>query len=177
LVFQNYRESLLPWRTVGDNLAFGLEMQGIDRQARSERVAAFLRTVSVELPLDRYPYQLSGGQQQLVSIARSLIMAPEILLMDEPFAALDFRARLNMHNRIQDVFASQGQTVLLVSHEVDEAILLSDRVLVLSNRPARVLADIPVPLARPRTREIVLTDEFVRIKRAVFDVFPMNAEG
>jgi NitT/TauT family transport system ATP-binding protein len=152
-------------------------MQGVGFIERRDRVTAFLGRVGIKLPIDRFPYQLSGGQQQLVCIARSLITAPEVLLMDEPFAALDFRARLNIHNCIQEIFAAHSQTVLLVSHEIDEAILLADRVVVLSNRPAHILNDIQVPLGRPREKEVVLSEEFVRVKRAVFEVFPLNMES
>jgi NitT/TauT family transport system ATP-binding protein len=173
LVFQNYRESLLPWRTTESNIGFSLELKGVGREERAEKVSSFLQELHVELPLDRYPYQLSGGQQQTVSILRALFAAPDVLLLDEPFASLDYRARLNMHQRIQEIFHQTQQTVLLVSHEIDEAILLSDRVLVISHRPAKVLAEIGVGFPKPRPRELVLTDAFLRIKREIFARFPL----
>ncbi len=173
LVFQNYRESLLPWRTVEDNAAFALEMRGIGKSERKRMVAKFVEESNLELPLQHYPYQMSGGQQQTVSILRALIAQPDLLLLDEPFGSLDYRARLNMHQRIQEILEHTKQTVVLVSHEIDEAILLSDRVLVMSQRPAAVLADIPVKFPKPRPREIVLENEFLRIKREVFAHFPV----
>jgi NitT/TauT family transport system ATP-binding protein len=172
LVFQNYRESLLPWRSVEDNIGFALELQGMNRMVRRERVKECLQDLRVSLPLDRYPYQLSGGQQQLVSILRSLIHSPDVLLLDEPFGSLDYRARLSMYDRIQDIFTEAKPTVVFVSHEIDEAILLSDRVLVLSSLPAKVVADIAVALPRPRKTEDVLKEEFLKVKRQVFNNFP-----
>lgn len=177
LVFQDYRESLLPWRTVGDNIAFPLELKGMTKRERRAKVIDFLKQLKVKLPYDRYPYELSGGQQQTVSILRSLIQAPRVLLLDEPFGSLDYRARLNMHERIQSIFAQTKQTAILVSHEIDEAILLSDRVLVMSNRPARMVADVPVKLPKPRRRNDVLSEDFLEIKRTVFGRFPLDVRA
>jgi NitT/TauT family transport system ATP-binding protein len=171
LVFQNYRESLLPWKTVLGNIAFPLELAGTSKKCREQRVFEFVKDLGLQVHFENYPYQLSGGQQQLVAILRSLIQRPGLLLLDEPFSSLDYRARLRMHDIVQDVFLKTGQTVVLVSHELEEAILLSDRVLVLSNRPARVMDEFPINLERPRNREIVVSDRFLEKKRVVFDCF------
>jgi NitT/TauT family transport system ATP-binding protein len=173
LVFQNYRESLLPWRTVEDNIAFSLEVRGTERRERRAAIGRFLQGLDINVPLNRYPYQLSGGQQQTVSILRTLIADPDLILLDEPFASLDYRARINMHEKVQEIFLNTKQTAILVSHEIDEAILLSDRVLVLSHRPARILADVSVKFSKPRPRELVLTEDFLQIKREIFKYFPV----
>lgn len=173
VVFQNYRESLLPWRTVEDNIAFSLEIAGVKRSERRTSVRDFVRRLDSDIPVNRYPYQLSGGQQQTASILRALIASPELLLLDEPFASLDYRARLHMHENVQEIFSTTGQTVVLVSHEIDEAILLSDRVLVMSHRPARILASVPVGLPKPRSKEVVLTEDFLQIKSEIFRHFPL----
>jgi len=173
LVFQNYRESLLPWRTIESNVAFSLELKGVGQRDRHFKTEAFLHELNVELPLDHFPYQLSGGQQQTASILRALIACPDLLLLDEPFASLDYRARMNMHQKIQEIFLNTKQTVVFVSHEIDEAILLSDRVLVVSHRPARILASVNVGFSKPRSRELVLKEEFLEVKREVFKHFPL----
>ena len=171
LIFQNYRESLLPWYSAIDNIAFPLQVKGMSRKNRREQVRAFAAELGMTVPFDRRPYQLSGGQQQLISILRSVIAAPRLLLMDEPFSSLDYRARRSMHQSLQQIFARTGQTVLFVSHDVEEAILLADRVLVLSAMPATVVREFPVGLPRPRTEELVIEEEFLAIKRNIFDCF------
>jgi NitT/TauT family transport system ATP-binding protein len=170
-VFQNYREALFPWLRAFDNIAYPLKMMKVapaERNARTERLVARL---GVKLDLNLYPYQMSGGQQQLVSIMRALIVEPEILFLDEPFSALDYEMTLFMREQLQRLFMETGTTTVLVSHDLEEAVYLADRVLLLSRHPARV-ADFPlVAAARPRTDATLSEPDFVRIKAHCLEVF------
>jgi NitT/TauT family transport system ATP-binding protein len=170
-VFQNYREALFPWLRAFDNIAYPLKMMKVpsgERKARTERLVARL---GIKLDLNLYPYQMSGGQQQLVSIMRALIVEPEILFLDEPFSALDYEMTLFMREQLQRLFMETGTTTVLVSHDLEEAVYLADRVLLLSRHPARV-ADFPtVTSARPRTDATLSELDFVRTKAHCLDVF------
>jgi NitT/TauT family transport system ATP-binding protein len=170
-VFQNYREALFPWLRAFDNVAYPLKMMKVppaERKARTERLVAHL---GIKLDLNLYPYQMSGGQQQLVSIMRALIVEPEILFLDEPFSALDYEMTLFMREQLQRLFLETGTTTVLVSHDLEEAVYLADRVLLLSRHPARV-ADFPrVPSPRPRTDATLSEPEFVRTKAHCLEVF------
>ena len=170
-VFQNYREALFPWLRAFDNIAYPLKMAKVppaERKARTERLVAHL---GIKLDLNLYPYQMSGGQQQLVSIMRALIVEPEILFLDEPFSALDYEMTLFMREQLQRLFMETGTTTVLVSHDLEEAVYLADRVLLLSRHPARV-ADFPlVPSARPRTDATLSEPDFVRTKAHCLEVF------
>ena len=170
-VFQNYREALFPWLRAFDNIAYPLKMMQVppaERRARTEKLVAHL---GVKLDLNLYPYHMSGGQQQLVSIMRALIVEPEILFLDEPFSALDYEMTLFMREQLQRIFMETGTTTVLVSHDLEEAVFLADRVLLLSRHPARVADFKVVAVARPRT-DVTLSDpEFVRAKAHCLDVF------
>jgi len=170
-VFQNYREALFPWLRAFDNVAYPLKMMKVppaERKARTERLVTRL---GITLDLNLYPYQMSGGQQQLVSIMRALIVEPEILFLDEPFSALDYEMTLFMREQLQRLFMETGTTTVLVSHDLEEAVYLADRVLLLSRHPARV-ADFPlVRSARPRTDATLSEPEFVRTKAHCLEVF------
>src|ERR1700687_2054486 len=170
-VFQNYREALFPWLRAFDNIAYPLKMMKVpsaERKARTERLVARL---GIKLDLNLYPYQMSGGQQQLVSIMRALIVAPEILFLDEPFSALDYEMTLFMREQLQRLFMETGTTTVLVSHDLEEAVYLADRVLLLSRHPSRV-ADFPtVTSARPRTDATLSEPDFVRTKAHCLEVF------
>ncbi|WP_232629895.1 ABC transporter ATP-binding protein [Methylobacterium sp. Leaf118] len=150
LVFQDAR--LLPWRRVIDNVAFGLERHGLPKAERRERAAAMLKLVGLADLGGRWPHQLSGGQRQRVAIARALAVEPEVLLMDEPFSALDSFTREGLQDEIQRIKAQTGKTVLFVTHDIDEAVYLADRVVVLAGSPGRVAADVTIDLPRPRQR-------------------------
>ncbi|MBI4498228.1 MAG: ABC transporter ATP-binding protein [Chloroflexi bacterium] len=150
VVFQEY--ALYPWLTVVQNIAFGLSSQPLTRRERRERVDYYLHLVHLQGFAAAYPHQLSGGMQQRVALARALVMRPRVLLMDEPFAALDAQTRNLMQQELERLWLAEGNTVLFVTHSVDEAMYLADRVVVLSARPGRILADVTVPLARPRRR-------------------------
>ena len=149
-VFQNYREALFPWLRAFDNIAYPLKMMGIGKAERRQRVEKLVAHLGVKLDLSRYPYTMSGGQQQLVSIMRALVVEPEILFLDEPFSALDYEMTLFMREQLQKIFMETGMTTVLVSHDLEEAVYLADQVLLLSRHPARV-ADFPlIECPRPR---------------------------
>ena len=150
LVFQDSR--LLPWRKVVDNVAFGLEGSGLSRAERRARAEEMLALVGLAGLGSRWPHQLSGGQRQRVSLARALAVEPDVLLMDEPFSALDSFTREGLQDELQRVQAKTGKTVIFVTHDIDEAVTLADRVVVLAGSPGRVAADIRIDVARPRQR-------------------------
>ncbi len=170
-VFQNYREALFPWLSAFDNIAYPLKLMGLPRAERRARTEKLVAHFGVKLDLNLYPYQMSGGQQQLVSILRALVVEPEILFLDEPFSALDYEMTLFMRERLQRIFLATGTTTVLVSHDLEEAVFLADRVLLLSRHPARVAAFTAVPMPRPRTDATLSDPEFVRIKAECLDVF------
>lgn len=158
-VFQH--DSLFPWRTVMQNVSYGLELQG--RTARSEmreRVRAMVELVGLRGFEDHYPHELSGGMRQRVNIARALVVNPELLLLDEPFAALDAFTREELWCVIRDLHAARGITVVLVTHDLREAVFLADRVFVMSARPGRVLAERRIDIPRPRDLEVTFRPEF-----------------
>ena len=170
-VFQNYREALFPWLRSIDNIEYPLRFMKLPKAERRARTRRLLANLGVKIDLNRYPYELSGGQQQLVSIMRALVVEPEILFLDEPFSALDYEMTLFMREQLQRLFLETGTTTVLVSHDLEEAVYLADRVLLLSRHPARV-ADFPVvPSARPRTDATLSEPDFVRTKAHCLDVF------
>lgn len=158
IVFQE--ESTFPWRNVIDNVAFPLELQGIGREERHETARRFIEMVGLQGFEKRLPSELSGGMRQRVSIARTLAARPRILLMDEPFAALDEQTRLLLGDRVLQIQQDLAQTTLLITHSITEAVQLSDRILVMSYRPGRVKRIVKVDLPRPRTSDVVVSPEF-----------------
>lgn len=158
LVFQQDR--LLPWRTIERNVTLGLEFQGVSRRDCQARAQELLALVGIPRFGSAYPHELSGGMRQRVNIARALAVDPEVLLMDEPFAALDGQTREIMQAELVRICQQSGKTVLFVTHQVDEAVYLSDRIVVLTARPGRVKADVAVDLPRPRTLATKRSAEF-----------------
>jgi NitT/TauT family transport system ATP-binding protein len=158
MVFQE--ESTFPWRTVLDNVAFPLEIAGIPKQARLERAARFVSMVGLSGFERRYPAELSGGMRQRVALARTLTSQPRILLMDEPFAALDEQTRLLLGDKILQIQQELRQTTLLITHNLTEAVQLSDRVLVMTYRPGRLKRMVEIHLPHPRDSEVVSSDAF-----------------
>src|SRR5438105_3396637 len=148
VVFQD--GALFPWLTAQKNVEFGLKQMGMPARERAEKAAYFLNLVHLSRFRDSFPHELSGGMRQRVAIARALAPDPEVLLMDEPFAALDAQTREDLHGQLTELWERTGKTIVFVTHNVREAVTLGDRVVVLSARPGRVRAVIPVPLARPR---------------------------
>jgi NitT/TauT family transport system ATP-binding protein len=158
MVFQD--ESAFPWRTVLDNVAFPLELAGMSRGERHERARHFVTLVGLDGFEQRYPSELSGGMRQRVAIARTLASSPRILLMDEPFAALDEQTRLLLGDKVLQIHQQLRQTTLLITHNITEAVQLSDRVLVMTYRPGRLKRTFDIDLPRPRTSEVVGSDAF-----------------
>jgi NitT/TauT family transport system ATP-binding protein len=170
-VFQNYREALFPWRRAADNIRYPLRRMGLPRAEVEARVARLAERFRVRFDLNRYPYELSGGQQQLVSIMRALAVEPEVLFLDEPFSALDFETTLSLRGLLQRVLKDLGITTILVSHDLEESIVLADRLLMLTRRPTTVADDLHIPLPWPREAEALSSAEFVRLKARCLDVF------
>jgi NitT/TauT family transport system ATP-binding protein len=163
VVFQHH--NLFPWKTVRGNVEFGLKMRGIRKTERQRLVDEILDRVKLSTFQHSYPGHLSGGMQQRVNLARVLVNRPAVMMLDEPFAALDAQTRLQMQEMLLELWNGLKMTIVFVTHDVDEAILLSDRVLVMSRRPGRIRADFEVPLARPRTADQLTSTEFNRLKK------------
>jgi NitT/TauT family transport system ATP-binding protein len=160
MIFQE--ESTFPWRTVIDNVAFPLEIAGMPRAERYERARHFVALVGLDGFERRYPAELSGGMRQRVSMARTLVASPKIMLMDEPFAALDEQTRLLLGDKVLQIQQQLKQTTLLITHNIAEAVQLSDRVLVMTYRPGRLKRSVTIDLPRPRSSEIVSSEAFGR---------------
>jgi NitT/TauT family transport system ATP-binding protein len=158
MVWQNL--NLFPWRSVIDNVAFGLEMRGVPRHQRYQRAGGLIASVGLRGFERHLPGQLSGGMRQRVALARALIMERPILLMDEPFAALDAQTKIVMQEELLKIFDQTHKTVLFVTHAIEEAILLGDEVVVMTARPGRIKEVIPIELPRPRSLEMINSKEF-----------------
>ena len=170
-MFQNYREALFPWMRAISNIQYPLRILGLDKKTRVRRVEALLAEFDIQIDLNRYPYELSGGQQQMVSILRALITDPEVLFLDEPFSALDYEMTLFMRERLQQVFLKRRNTMIFVSHDLEEAVQLANRVLMLTRRPTRVAETVPVDVPWPRDARSLTSPEFVAIKSHCLEVF------
>lgn len=168
MVFQQH--TLFPWKRVRDNVAFGPKMRGIASAERTRAADSILKLVGLSGFEAFYPTQLSGGMQQRVEIARVLINQPRVLLMDEPFSALDAQTRSMMQEVLLDIWSKIPTTTVFVTHDIDEALFLADRLVVMSARPGRVIEDIVLPFARPRSHDLVTEPEFVRLKRHVMQL-------
>jgi NitT/TauT family transport system ATP-binding protein len=151
-VFQQYEKSIFPWRTIGENVALGLEQSGVRRAERRRRVIDYLKLVGLEGIADHYPAQLSGGMQQRVAIARALVCEPEVLLMDEPFSAVDALTRATLQDLLLELWERIKLTVLFVTHDVEEAVYLSTHVTALTRAPARIDEAIEIDLPYPRSQ-------------------------
>jgi NitT/TauT family transport system ATP-binding protein len=169
MVFQEY--SLFPWRTVIDNIAFGLEMQGMAKEERYRIADRYLSLVNLTQFRDSFPSELSGGMRQRVAVARALALDPVLLLMDEPFGALDAQTRNMLQKELLDIWEETKKTIVFITHSVDEAVYLSDRIIVLTPRPGRICRIFEVPLPRPRDRTNV---EFAQVRREVLDLINQN---
>lgn len=165
MVYQE--DSLFPWMTVVENAAFGLEMKGVERAEREERARAMLGRLGLKGREGDYPHQLSAGMKQRVAVIRAFLSEPGLLLMDEPFGALDSVTRRALQDELLEMWKRDRRAVVFVTHDVDEAIYLSDRVVVLSAGPARVVGDVVVGLSREEGRAAMLSEEFLRVKREI----------
>ena len=170
IVFQDYGKALLPWRTAHANVALALEAAGVPRRDRDGRIRSLLAKVGLAGHEDKYPTEMSGGMQQRIQIARCLAQDPAVLLMDEPFGALDAMTRQGLQDEMLSIVAETGATVFFVTHDLEEAVYIGDRIIGLLPNPGRVGIDLRVDLPRPRsqleTREL---PEFLRLRRELFD--------
>ena len=168
MVFQAY--TLFPWLTVEENIGFGLQLKGMAKAQRQEIVQHYLELIGLNGFGAMYPNNLSGGMKQRVAIARALANDPEVLLMDEPFGALDAQTRTVMQELLLKVWEESHKTILFVTHDIDEAIFMGDRVYVMTARPGRLKAELPVPLPRPREFSIKTSPEFMRLKGEILEL-------
>jgi NitT/TauT family transport system ATP-binding protein len=167
VVFQDY--ALFPWLTVYDNIAYGLQMQGCRPEQERDIVARYIDLIGLRGFEQRFPRELSGGMKQRVALARTFAYGPEILLLDEPFGALDSQTRELMQDELLRLWRSTGKTILMVTHDVQEAVYLSDRVCVMSKRPGRIVREFLIPLDRTGSREaIVLSSEYAELHKQVW---------
>jgi NitT/TauT family transport system ATP-binding protein len=174
LVFQEY--ALFPWRTVLDNVTFSLEMRGVPRGERLALARDVLVRVGLQVFRDAYPHQLSGGMRQRVGIARALAAQPEVLLMDEPFGALDAQTRTVLQEELLRVWESERKTVLYVTHSIDEAVYLADRVVLLTARPGRIKAEYSVALPRPRNMEMRAWSPYTKLSLDIWSALKEEVE-
>ncbi len=174
MVFQSY--TLFPWLTVRQNVEFGLKRRGVPAARRKEIVDYYVNEVGLAGFADNYAKQLSGGMMQRVAIARALANDPQILLMDEPFGALDSQTRLQMQQLLLRVWGNSKKTVLFVTHDIDEAILLGDRVYVMGAKPGRIKQILDVPIERPRSLDMVMERSFIDMKRQIFGLLHDDLE-
>ena len=167
MVFQHH--SLFPWKTVLENITFGPRVSGRGEGSITDQARTFIKMIGLSKYADSYPKELSGGMQQRVGIARALANYPSVLLMDEPFGALDSQTRAMMQENLMKIWKEFGTTVLFVTHDIDEAVLLSDRVLIMSAGPGRIIADISIPLPRPRGPEVITSSDYVKLRAECMD--------
>lgn len=176
-VFQNYREALFPWMRAIDNVAYPLKLMGVAQAEIRRRIETLVGRFDLRFDLNRYPYELSGGQQQTVSIMRALVIEPEVLFLDEPFSALDYEMTLTMRDQLQKVLAETRTTSLLVSHDLDEAIYLGDKLLLLTRRPTRIAAFLDVSVPRPREPATTTDPAFTALKARALGIFQSAVRG
>ncbi|WP_257348226.1 ABC transporter ATP-binding protein [Pseudalkalibacillus decolorationis] len=169
MIFQEH--ALYPWRTIEDNVRLGLELTNSPKNERRERVNRVLEKVGLDGFQTYYPHQLSGGMKQRASIARALVMDPEVLLLDEPYGALDAITRLTMQNELIKLWHGSNQTMLLITHDIDEALYLADRVFVMSSRPGKVVSEVQNEIPRPRDRNSV---DFVKLRQEIMKSLDIN---
>ena len=175
MVFQGF--DLFPWRTTLANVAFGLELMGIPRNERDAQARTYIDLVGLKGFENAYPHELSGGMQQRVGIARALAIRPEILLMDEPFGSLDVQTRDLLQDELLRILERDKKTALFVTHSIEEAIYLADRILVFSARPSKIELTVNVPFGRPRHEDLKTSPEFLEIRRQIWEILKKGTPG
>lgn len=170
-VFQNYRDALFPWLRAIDNIKYPLVLAGMSANACEARARDLIDSFDISFDLMRYPYELSGGQQQLVSILRALAPEPEVLFLDEPFSALDYEMTLLIRGKLQDMFSAMSLTTVVVSHDLEEAVYLADEILLLTKRPTNVAEVLTFDAPRPRTDGTLSDPEFIAVKARCLEIF------
>lgn len=179
-VFQDYRSSLFPWLSIKDNIIFPLTLNGMSKRQIYEKLESIVDLFNLSFNLKRYPYELSGGQQQCASIMRTLIAEPDIMLLDEPLSALDCNNAFWLRDKISEILETVKVPSFFVSHDIDDVIYLADRIFLLSDKPAKVVRAIEVDIPRPRTVKIFSDTKFLQIKEEIMDTFfskAINVEG
>ena len=167
MVFQQY--ALFPWQTVQQNVEFGLKMKKMPKGERAEIARRFIEMVGLKGSENKYPQALSGGMKQRVSIARVLANDPDVMLFDEPFAALDAMTRQVLQDQLLSIYEQSGKTIVFITHSIDEALMLSTRMVIMGSRPGRVVQDLRNELPHPRTAEIQLSEDFISLKRSIWE--------
>jgi len=170
-IFQNYRESLFPWRTNFENVALPLYIQGKKRNEIEKEVRSLQTLFGIEFDWDGYPYAQSGGQQQIIAFLRALITKPKVLFVDEPFSSLDYENNLLLRKHLQTYYLTYKPTVVMITHNVEEAVYLSSKIIVLSQKPTHVVGEAENPLAYPRDIDSMKTEEFHKVKDRVLSFF------
>lgn len=167
MIFQQY--ALFPWKTVQENVEFGMKMKRMPKKERQERAARFIDIVSLNGFEKSYPHHLSGGMKQRVSIARSLANNPKVMLLDEPFAALDAMTRQVLQEQLVRIYEKHRKTIIFITHSIDEALMLSSRIVVMTARPGRIAQEIVNDLPHPRNADIQLSNRYMELKRTIWD--------
>lgn len=170
-VFQNYRDALFPWKKAIDNIKYPLQIAKKSSGEIVSRTQELIESFDVRFDLNRYPYELSGGQQQLISIMRAFAPNPEVLFLDEPFSALDYEMTLFMRDKLQAIFEATKTTMILVSHDLDEAVYLSDYILMLTRRPTKIAREIEFTAPRPRQPSTLTSELFNQVKGQCLEIF------
>lgn len=166
--------ALFEWLTVRDNISYGLIINKVSKSDIKVKVDSILGEIGLKDYENYYPNQLSGGMQQRVSLARSLIMEPKLLLMDEPFSALDFRTKIQMQDLVMNMWQKYGPSIVFVTHDIEEAIYLADRLIVIGKNSGRIVKEFDIDFSRARSKNILSSEEFVTIKRQILDIFLGN---
>lgn len=170
-IFQNYRESLFPWLTISENISYPLKLLGVSDKRQKMEAQNICNQFNLKLNLSDYPYSLSGGQRQFVAILRGLITKPDILLFDEPFSSLDYQTSIFMLNKIQEIWQKTKTTIIFISHNIDEAIMLSQRIILLSDKPTKIIKTFTNDLNYPRTVGVEGLKEFIALKQEILSTF------
>lgn len=170
-IFQNYAESLFPWKNVFENISLPLKLRGISKKECMVKVLNQFEKYKIELDLKKYPYQLSGGQKQITAILRALIVEPDLLLLDEPSSALDFSKKLYLHSILLEIWEQTHTTIIFISHDLDEAIYLADKVILLGGNPTTVILEQEINIERPRYLKLLASEKFNTIKSKLINNF------
>jgi NitT/TauT family transport system ATP-binding protein len=164
-LFQDYKSALLPWKTAYENIALPLYWKGISKFEAKQSIQYLISKFDVNINLNAYPFTLSGGQAQLISIIRSIVVKPDILILDEPFSALDYVNRISLLLKLQEIWLASPLSCIFISHDIDEAIFLGDRLVILSPKPTRIIDVIDINLPRPRSIDMLTSPAFTKLKQ------------
>lgn len=170
-VFQDYRNSLFPWLKIKDNISFPLKLRGLNKKERNKKVERVCKNFGFNIDLKFYPYNLSGGQQQFVSLLRGLIIEPEIYLLDEPFSSLDYQTTLLMLEKFSKIWMETKTTTIFISHEIDEAIFLAQKIVLLSNKPTKIAKIFENKMPFPRKIDLLGSPEFAKLKQEILNIY------